>query len=242
MEDNNEITSVQTLLDTIKKKTKEWYGDDRSKKPWFRGHRDFEYQLLPKVLRKTPDGKKYNEKELTLMFRNRAGIYENMPNRSGDIDKWLFIMQHNEAPTRLLDWTENPLIALFFCLYTRMETEYKKDKDAALWMLNPYALNDFSIGKPDFPNTWSDHAGNIVRQSFFIPVGTAKYACLFPIAIQASYCQDIMSTQKSCFTIHGKTEEPIETICRGLIDNKYLIKYKIHRCIFEHIAEELDWF
>lgn len=46
-------------------------------------------------------------------------------------------MQHYGVPTRLLDWTENPLIALYFVV----SEDKHYTKDGALWCLLPTILN-----------------------------------------------------------------------------------------------------
>src|SRR5690606_36926394 len=51
--------------------------------------------------------------------------------------EWLFLMQHYGVPTRLLDWTDSPLVALFFAVYN----VDRDDRDASLWVLLPAALN-----------------------------------------------------------------------------------------------------
>lgn len=79
---------------------------------YYRGQNDISYKLLPAVLR---DKNYYsNESELFNSFLSDSpNLFKNCKN---NYDR-LTIMQHHQLPTRLLDVTRNPLIALFFaCL------------------------------------------------------------------------------------------------------------------------------
>ncbi len=91
----------------------------------FRGHGDEDWTLQPKIGRIGNQGYQ-PEKELA--------IFESFVRQSryflGDrhLSNWdlLFVAQHHRLPTRLLDWTSNPLMAAFFAVSDRATDEAEK--------------------------------------------------------------------------------------------------------------------
>jgi hypothetical protein len=65
-------------------------------------------------------------------FKRRAHHYtREVPGWNEDID-WLALMRHHGAPTRLLDWTRSPYVALFFAA----QGAILGDGKPAIWILN----------------------------------------------------------------------------------------------------------
>src|SRR5687768_15091311 len=70
--------------------------------------------LLPKIARYDLPNAEQIEREMLEDFQRRSiHLIDYHPGNSWD---WLALAQHHGMATRLLDWTENPLIALWFSM------------------------------------------------------------------------------------------------------------------------------
>lgn len=122
-------------------------------KLWFRGTRKASYDLVPSLYRhpSVTEANELIELEWALLsdFRHRAPPFsDRLPTEHLEL---LFLMQHFGVPTRLLDWTESPFVALFFALENAREAG-APDHDAAVWILDPVALNSLAADQREGSN------------------------------------------------------------------------------------------
>ena len=76
---------------------------------YFRGHGDSEYQIQPSVFR----NKNLLRNEAKLLDHFQSELPDQFSSDKSTIDR-LVRIQHYGVPTRLLDFTLNPLMALYF--------------------------------------------------------------------------------------------------------------------------------
>lgn len=114
MENNSPINCVQDLLNCT---TGQYFTEPRGR--WvFRGHSRADFQLVPSVGRATHTSvsrSKYEESLFDIFCREARG-YFNSSSLPANEWEWLCLAQHHGLPTRLLDWTHNPLAALYFAV------------------------------------------------------------------------------------------------------------------------------
>jgi hypothetical protein len=133
---DGEVQRLQDLLDQIAKSglAKLRHAHVRL---WFRGHSKSDWELQPGVYRQDFPAKNEAdrlriEQHMTQDFRvQAAGL---LTGREKDAELY-FLQQHYRMPTRLLDWTNSPLPALFFAV-----TE-NNDSDGELFMMDAYQLS-----------------------------------------------------------------------------------------------------
>ena len=108
---------------------------------WYRGHADKEWELIPKVQRdfKGSEEDLYRmERYYTNDFQSRASLFKSPALPIDEYANWITLMQHYGLPTRLLDWSRSPLVALYFAVSDKS----KDNKDGCIWMLTPGKLNE----------------------------------------------------------------------------------------------------
>jgi hypothetical protein len=103
--------------------------------PLWRGHADFDWRLQAEVFRPKKDRNSYDEVSLIRFFMAQAESRRPGCPPVDDYLGWLILARHYGLPTRLLDWSANPLVALYFAA----ETEPRVD--GCLWALCPGSMN-----------------------------------------------------------------------------------------------------
>lgn len=209
---------------------------------WFRGHKEATYRLEPTLYR---NKKAVISGEGIIKFRHfevedeDIALKEFRKNFTNQIDNYkyndldfLYLMQHNGINTRLLDFTLNPLIALFFSVVEDKEDKKKQsliekgennefdDNCAAVFCVDPLKINLLSFQ--------SEKIIDFAHISFKRLRQMAMPVCIEPAEVKIDRRLEI---QKGRFIFFGSEvkeldwyEEPRKHILKILIPDEHRSK------------------
>lgn len=240
---NRKVTRVAELLEFMKKDQEVLLSElpepqrKRFLGVWYRGLSSARLKLLPTLHRsEIPVAD-----EVHIMNKFKQNAHEFLAERPQGEWEWMLLARHHGLPSRLLDWTENPLVGLFFAA-NGYNSEYA-DSNGALWCLSPPDLNKVASNdtiRADVLPMFLDENELSPEDEFLTNYKTSYVSKAVargwpPAAAISIRTTKRIQAQHGVFTIHHSDTKPIE----GWADGSHLWRYVVPRDAKASIRNEL---
>jgi hypothetical protein len=192
--------------------------------PYWRGHGNVDWSLTAEVFRTPSPGRQHPEVTLIRNFMGRAESRGHRCPAYDDYVGWLMLARHFYLPTRLLDWSMSPLVALFFAV------EHHEEVDGVLWALHPARLNQSMIGEARVLILDDPPIQELVKLAFnqdpALHLAAAPRVKGKGLAVGAREIDPRVMVQHGAFTIHA---DATDLATRPTDKDAYLVSFRVER-------------
>jgi len=195
----------------------------------FRGQKDEEWSLSVSP-HKENSGKHIFYEEWFKQYKKRMAALRGEPDyiKKDDDWNWLFYAKHHDLYTRLLDWSSNPLIAVYFAVENILSN--LNNKKSAVWALKVDKNHFCSID--DLPK---NYAGINPARGLYKGFKTDNHEWFM---VNPEPVTNRIVLQSGKFTFHcGNKPKPIDKLPRR--DGEILLKLIINHDAHESIRKQL---
>ena len=206
-----------TTLHDFTAEVEKYIGSTLESMAWYRGCGKATYLLQPGLYRHTniTDASKLLEQDSLMISRFKQRCIPYLPHRVNDIWEYLFLMQHFGVPTRLLDWTENPYVALYFALEKAGRSKdssggYIYHEDAAVWLMDPPAWNRTVFSYQGYKKGVLSLSDSLIDG--YSPAAQPHSMNSDPAAMYGAHNISRIVAQKGVFTMFGKNSSSMESL------------------------------
>jgi len=216
---------------------------------WFRGNSDLRWLLTPSALRYPTERRRNKALNLLNDFKRFGELKLPKVPSANEEFKWVQLAQDYGLPTRLLDWTKNAAIALYFAC------EKEPEKDGAVFILNPIDLNREAF--PKDARVFDPNQDARLIKKYLMLDGNRDPEGLKTIAVNPPWNSERIMLQQGVFTLHGSrrftlTDKQAPSLVYLKIEKKYktILLQELERvgvnemAIFpeaEHMCRYLKW-
>ncbi len=212
---------MQTLAEVIKEVVRlQKDAASAGERLWFRGQRSSRWPIRSSLVRYVAKRLRgaipepasewrqcVRELETSLYFKYRSRAWPRLSEAERTPWGVVFSMQHHGLPTRLVDWTESFLCALYFA-----QEERERDDAALIFVLRPERLNERYL-KVNGLVALAEDMGKEPTRRYHPANQEVVEGALPPIAVVPPHCNERMIAQRSVFMLTGESRWPVELDC-----------------------------